>query len=159
MPSWLDVLLKVAGFLLSVAALVISMRAFRRSTPLTQMQTRLAALELEAKTRAQVAQSKADVRASIHRTGQYSYDLVIENKNPAATATNVNIEFVNPEDETIFPQGERDRHLPVAELPGGDYVRIIAALASGRWPPFDVVLTWTDPDGTEQHKETKLRLS
>ncbi|HEY6091814.1 MAG TPA: hypothetical protein VIV83_07475 [Gemmatimonadales bacterium] len=137
MPAWLDVLLKVGGFLLSVVAVVVSLRAFRRSKPLTEMQTRLAALELAAKKRAQVSESKADVRASIYSAGQFAHRLLIENRSPSAMAANVNIEFVNPVDETMFPADERERHLPIAELPADDHVQMLVALASGRWPPFE----------------------
>ena len=115
-------------------------------------------MELAAKERAQVSASKADVRASIYPGGSYSHHLLIENRG-AATATNVNIEFVNPEHESIFPEGERDRHLPIDELGGNDHVQMIASLVMGRYPPFDVILTWTDPDGTPQQRATKLRLS
>jgi hypothetical protein len=158
MPSWLDIGLKLFTVVLSVAAFAISVRAFKRAGPLTDLQTRIATLELAAKKRAQDSLSKADIRASLYPAGQYSHHLIIENKG-GATAVNVNIEFLNPEHETIFPEGERERNLPIAALEAGQHVPILAALASGRWPPFDIALTWGDPDGSEQRKVGKLRLA
>src|ERR1051326_6231799 len=153
MPTWLAVVLQVLGFILSAAAFAVSLSAYRRSSRLTDLQTRIATLELANKKRSVEAQARADVAASIIPTGHFAHRLIIENRG-VATAADVEIE-VTGDGEGIFPAGERERHLPISELVGGDHVSILVALASGRWPPFDIVLTWTDPDGTTQRKEGK----
>jgi hypothetical protein len=158
MPAWLGPVLQILGFILGLAAFVVSFRAFKRSGPLTDLQTRLATLELTAKKRAAVSLSQADVRVSISQPGQHSYRLVFENRG-AGTASNVNIAFQHPDHEQMFPHGIRADNLPIAELGSNDSVTMLIALASGRYPPFDCTVTWTDPDGTERRKVGKLRLS
>lgn len=62
-------------------------------------------------------------------------------------ARDVQLEFEpDPERECDGPlvQGDYDRLLPAPELRPGETVTLIAALAFGCYPPFDVVLTWRD---------------
>ena len=158
MPPWLMILLAILGFLLSVAAFIVSLLAFKRAGPLTTLQTRIATLELAGRKRAEASLARADVRVALHETGPYAHRLVIDNRGPG-TAFNVDLSFKDPDHDNIFPQGVRKENLPIAELGAGEHVSMVAALVMERYPPFDATLIWTDPDGTEQRKETKVRVS
>ena len=153
MPVWLGIL----GFVVSVIALVVSIRAFQRVGPLTEMQTRLAALELAERKGAQVARTKAEVRATIVALGQHAHRVLLENIG-GAPAVDVDIEFLDEKGQALLPQGEREDKLPIPRLDPQRRVTLIAALAMGRYPPFKVAVSWTDPDGTRQRVEDTLYL-
>jgi hypothetical protein len=158
MPPWLGPALQVLGFLVSVTALGLSWRAFRRSGRLTDLQTRLATLELAEKKTVQASMARADVRAVLFEAGVHSHRIALENVG-GATATAVDIEFLDEKGKTLLPSGEREDKLPIPRLDSQRRVTLLVALASGRWPPFKVAVSWTDPDGSPQRVEDTLYLT
>jgi hypothetical protein len=158
MPPWLGPGLQVLGFLVSVTALALSWRAFRRSGRLTDLQTRLAMLELAEKKGVQALLARADVRAALFDVGMHSHRISLENVG-GATASAVDIEFLDEKGKTLLPAGEREDKLPIPRLDSQRRVTLLVALASGRWPPFKIAVRWTDPDGTHQRVEDTLYLT
>lgn len=158
MPPWLGPVLQVLGFLVSIAAFLVSLRAFKRGGPLTEMQTRLAALELAEKKTVQAAMLRAAIRATLFEAGLHSHRIALENEG-GAPATDVDIEFLDEKGKTLLPSGEREDKLPVRRLDPQRRVTLLVALASGRWPPFKIAVSWTDPDGTRQRVEDTLYLT
>jgi len=157
MPPWLGLGLQILGFLVSVTALALSWRAFRRSGRLTDLQTRLATLELAEKKNAQVSQSRAEIRATLFEAGPYSHRIALENEG-GAPATDVDIEFLDEKGKTLLPSGEREDKLPVPHIGSTRRVTLLVALVMGRYPPFEIAVSWTDPDGTKRRIEDTLYL-
>jgi hypothetical protein len=157
MPPWLGPGLQILGFVVSVTALGLSWRAFRRSGRLTDLQTRLATLELAEKKSAQVSQSRAEIRATLFEAGIHSHRIALENEGGAA-ASAVDIEFLDEKGKTLLPSGEREDKLPVPHIGPTRRVTLLVALAMGRYPPFEIAVSWTDPDGTRRRVEDTLYL-
>ena len=161
MPPWVGSILAVLSDarVISLAALLMALLSYRRTSRLTALQTRKIELELEEKEREkdrlEAAQDRADIRARIYDRGQHSHRIEIENAS-AAIAYEVDIEFLDEKAAGILPQGEREEKLPISRIDPGTTVSLLAALAAGRWPPFNIALTWRDPEGTERRKETML---
>ena len=158
MPPWLGPVLHVFSFLVSVTALALSWRAFRRTGRLTDLQTRLATLDLAEKKGVQALLARADVRAVLFDVGMHSHRIALENIG-GATATDVDIEFLDEKGKTLLPSGEREDKLPIPRLDSQRRVTLLVALASGRWPPFKVAVRWSDPDGSAQRVEDALYLT
>jgi len=140
---------------ISLAALVLSWWSFRRSGRLTDLQTRIAGLELKNRASAEAAQARAYVQATLYGTGQYAHRISLANAG-AAPAFVVDIEFLDQKGTGVLPQGEREQKLPIPQIDPGQSVNLLAGLSSDRWPPFKIALSWKDPDGTPQRKETTL---
>ena len=157
MPPWVESALGVLGDprLISLAALVVAWWSLRRSGPLTAFQTRLAVLELKNKERAEASREKADVRARLYAAGQHSHGVELSNKG-VATASDVDIEFLDQDEDSLLPEGERQDKLPIPHLDPGEPVTLVVALAMGRWPPFKIALSWKDPDSTSHRREDVL---
>lgn len=77
-----------------------------RSRQLTAIQIRLAALELKNKERAEAAREKADIRARLSVGCQHSHRIELANQG-GATASDVDIEFLDRREDSLFPEGER----------------------------------------------------
>ncbi len=157
MPPWVESVLAVLGDprLISLAAVGLSLWSLMRSRALTALQTRLAALELANRERAEASREKADIRARLYSAGQHSHRIELSNKG-AATASEVDMAFLDQDEGALFPQGERKDKLPIPHLEPGESVTLVVALAMGRWPPFKIALSWKDPDGTPQRREDIL---
>ncbi len=157
MPPWVEGVMAVLGDprLISLAAVGLSLWSLMRSRHLTSLQTRLAALELKNKERAEASREKANIRARLFGAGS-SHRIEISNQQGAAPATAVDIEFLDQDDDSLLPQGERKDKLPIPHLEPGESVNLVVALAMGRWPPFKIALKWIDPDGTPQRREDIL---
>src|SRR5258708_1382351 len=146
MPPWAESVLTVLGDarVISLAALVLALLSFRRSSRLTDLQTRIADLELKNKERAEASREKADIRARLYNTGQYSHRLEVSNRG-GATADAVDIEFLDLEEDSLLPQGERRDKLPIPHLEPDESATLVVALAIHRCPPFKHPPSWNSP--------------
>jgi hypothetical protein len=156
MPPWVGSVLAVLRDprTISLAALALSWWSFRRTSRLTALQTRIADLELKNPERIEASRTRADIRATLYGSIHSSHRIALENVG-AAPAFGVDIEFLD-EKGSPLPESEREEKLPISQLDAGPPVTLLAALASGRWPPFKIALSWSDPDGTPHRKETIL---
>jgi hypothetical protein len=152
MPPWVSFVISVLGILISLGALIVSWKALKHTSPLTELQKRLAYLELRDRQRNEVARAQADIRAEL---GVEANRIFLLNVGPAP-AFRVDIEFLDEKGRGLLPEGEREEKLPVPRLDPGDSVALLAAFASGRWPPFEVALSWRDPDDTAQRRKVRL---
>ncbi len=146
----MGLILSVVTVVISLLALVISLYALIKMRPLQKLQERIAQFELEQRLEAKAAGRRADIRAEI----SCASDRLWITNHGQGTAENVNIRFLDKEDPVN--QSEREEKLPAPILRAGDSVTLIAACAGGRAPPFKVVLTWNDPDGTPRSYEQVL---
>ena len=144
--------------LISLAALVLSWLAFRRSGRLTDLQTRKVEADLKDRERLEAAEEKADIRARLSRSGPSSHRIDLSNQPGAGPATEVDIEFLEVKEELLLPEGERKDKLPIPHLEPGESVKLVVFLGE-KWPPFKIALKWKDPDGTPQRREDIVYLS
>jgi hypothetical protein len=100
----------------------------------------------------------ADVRMTLESRGGSDHRFIITNWGTGA-ARNVNVSIPSHPENSPLVQGDYDEKLPILELLPGDRVSLIAALTMGMSLTFDTVLTWTDPDGSEQRRERQVSLA
>src|SRR5216684_3343268 len=125
MPPWVESVLAVLGDprSISLAALVISWLAFRRSGRLTHLQTKKVEGDLKDRERIEAAREKADIRATFHGTIHTGYQVELESIS-AAVASDVDIVFLGPDP---IPPGERRLKHPIPTLEPGQLCPLTAA--------------------------------
>jgi hypothetical protein len=157
MPLWVESVLAVLGDprLISLVALGLSLWSLMRTRSLTSLQTQLAAFQLKDRERIEAARTKGDIRVRLFGAGS-SHRIELSNQVGAGPASDVDIEFLDQEEDSLLPQGERKDNLPVPRLEPGESITLMVVLAMGRWPPFKIALSWKDPDGTPQRREAIL---
>jgi len=85
-----------------------------------------------------------------------SHRVELSNKGDA-TAADVDIQFLDQDEDSLLPEGERKDKLPIPELEPGESVTLVVALTMGHWPPFKIALSWKDhPGGTPRRREDIL---
>ena len=160
MPPWVESVLAVLGDprFISLVALGLSVWSLIRTRQLTALQTQLAAFQLKDREHVEAARTKADVRARLSPSGRNAHRIDLSNQQGAAPATEVDIEFLEVEEDALLPEGERRDKLPIPHLEPGESVKLVVFLGE-KWPPFKFALSWKDPDGTPRRREDILYLS
>lgn len=95
MPTWVEAVLSVLvdPRTISLAALVLALLSFRRTSRLTSLQTRIAELELKNKERIEAGKNRASIRARFYGdrfTGDYRVSPI---STTAASCAGSNLEF------------------------------------------------------------------
>ena len=98
------------------------------------------------------ASKRADLEVTLEDRGR-GHRITITNRG-GVPASDVNLIFDTPGKSS--PLVDSENALPLKTLGPGKSRPFLAALASGRWPPFNYVLTWRDPSGEEQQIEDEL---
>lgn len=147
----LRVVLDVLAVVISVVALIRTYALQRKHTELAERQ-----LKLEEERRAEERERSTRARIScafISGARRGSYFLELTNDGPAP-ATNVVLRF---EGANPVVDSEMDK-FPIADLPAGHFVRLVAAPHMGMPSLFNAIVTWTDPDGTEREERFPLTI-
>ena len=130
-------------------------RMQHKQEELTDMQLQLLRREVGELTR---RSPTADVRITLERRGTNDHRFIITNWGTGA-ARNVNVSLPSHAERSPLVEGDYNEKLPILELLPGDRVSLMAALTMGMSLTFDAVLTWTDPDGSEQRRERQVSLA
>lgn len=119
-----------------------------------KMESILANHQIQDYEQARQAKSKADIDVAL-RPGRArgTYQIVLSNQGGAA-AQNVNLAIRQAEGAgSPLVQGDYDKKLPIPRLDPGKECPLLAALSHQCYPPFNVRVSWDDPDGTPRTKD------
>jgi hypothetical protein len=159
----LTLLVALLGVVVSVVSLVRTRRLDERQQQLSKKQEELTDLQLQLLRREVEEQTRdatppADVRVSLEGSGRDAKFVVTNwGYGPART---VDFKIKKQEGRSSpLARGDYEEKLPIPELLPGDRVTFIAVLGFDTGTTFDVVLTWTDADGTEQVRNPRVSLT
>ncbi len=118
----------------------------------TSLERKIGEFQLKHLEAVEEASKRADLEVTLEDRGT-GHRIVITN-NGGAPALDVNLIFDTPGKTSPLADSENALHLKT--LGSGKSRPFLAALASGRWPPFNYTLTWKDPSGEEQRIQDEL---
>lgn len=135
---------------ISVVALGVALISLYRTGRLQRLQERLAGHQLRDYERAEVARLHADLRV----TAEYRPDHIFIVNAGEASAHRIDLQFPDGNDPIVA--SEREEKLPIAMLLPDERFPLSAAFSMDNAPPFNAVLTWQDPDGSERTRQVVI---
>ncbi len=150
MVEWVAIAISVLALGVSIWTVTVQTRYQRQQT---EIQKKVADIEFRRDAEREEESRRARLTAEFTQRGS-SDVLRITNHGPAV-ATDVDILF---EDEPR-PHGPlilQPNEMPIKRIQAGQSITVLAGLSLQCYPPFDVVLKWTEPDGTSKAEQMTL---
>ena len=149
------VIISAVAVAISLAAVFVSWRAFKRTERPSDLQAAVAELQIRQADEAESAEQRAYVEAS-WEPYRNSQAIIIVNRGPSA-ARNVRLEAVPPEGyDSPIVQGDLDDKLPISILAPGASAAVFAPGTHGGPSKLSAELIWENEDGSPGHWEGTL---
>jgi hypothetical protein len=153
----------IGGFIIALVSLSRTRKLDSQQVNLQSKQVELTQLQLDQvrKQAAAVTSSAsaptADVRVSMEGFSR-AYRIVISNWGDGE-ARDVNFDLqLQPGRVTPLVSGDYDEKIPIPVLAPGAQCSLLAAPSFDSGTVFDAKWSWRDPDGSQQHRESRLTL-
>lgn len=142
-------LLALGAFIVSGLAAVDSVRTRRGQPALIREQ-------LREYREARRAEQRADIRIRLERQSRTAKFVIFNCGGAPGMDIDVQISRADGSD-ALMPDDRRER-VPIPRLDPNGEIRLQCLISSQRRPPFDALLTWTNPDGSEGKHRIQLSL-
>jgi len=148
-------LIALLATVISTVSLVRSRRTQEKQLEFEAINAALAKKQLELISREETNQEKARVVAELVKVGKTDFRFVIINQS-SVMATNVDFEIDENSPDNPLLQDECQKKLPYPFLQPGQSFTLIAAPYKGSTMNYNTLLSWTNPDGSQDENRVHV---
>ena len=142
----------IAGALVALAALIVSLVSLHKTNKFGETTDRLNRMLIDRETAESISEKKADISANLYERGKHDYRLKIFNKGKGR-AKNVRITDLDSKSNSLLMADEIREKFPLPILEQHQSVDLIAAVHLGSRLRTHIKLQWDDETGTDFAKE------
>lgn len=153
--EFLTLLIALLAVVISAVSFVRSGKTQERQLEFEAINATLAKKQLEIILREDTMQGKAHLVVELVKVGKTDFRFVIRNQS-SVIATNVDFIIDKNSSNNPLVKNECQGKLPYPYLQPGQFFTLIAALYLGSAMNCDTLLTWTNPDGSQDNNRVHI---